>query len=49
MALPSRFQSYLWNSAASHRVEAYGAGAVVAGDLVLPVAAAAVEADGEQR
>ncbi len=29
-------QSYLWNTAASHRVERFGVHAAVAGDLVLP-------------
>ena len=29
-------QSYLWNTAASHRIERFGASVVVAGDLVLP-------------
>ena len=28
-------QSYLWNTAASHRIERFGASGVVAGDLVL--------------
>ena len=37
-------QSYLWNAAASHRVERYGGTAVVAGDLVLPASAAAAAA-----
>ena len=30
------YQSYLWNAAASHRVQAHGAEAAVAGDLVIP-------------
>ena len=30
------YQSYLWNAAASHRVQAHGAKAAVAGDLVIP-------------
>lgn len=30
------YQSYLWNSAASHRLATYGAEAAVVGDLVLP-------------
>ena len=30
------YQSYLWNAAASHRVQTYGAEAAVAGDLVIP-------------
>lgn len=34
-------QSYLWNAAASHRIERHGAGTVIAGDLVLPAVAAA--------
>jgi tRNA(Glu) U13 pseudouridine synthase TruD len=32
-------QSYLWNKAASHRVETYGIAEVRVGDLVLPLAA----------
>ena len=35
------YQSYLWNSAASHRVETFGTERAVAGDLVLPRQAAA--------
>lgn len=35
------YQSYLWNMATSHRIEQHGAGAVIAGDLVLPPTAAA--------
>ena len=34
------FQSFLWNAAASHRIATFGAGAAVAGDLVLPRTAA---------
>lgn len=34
------YQSYLWNLAASHRVREHGVQRVVAGDLVLPPAAA---------
>ncbi|GIL81040.1 hypothetical protein Vretifemale_10170 [Volvox reticuliferus] len=30
------WQSYVWNSAASHRIRTYGRDGVVAGDLVLP-------------
>ena len=29
------YQSFLWNAAASHRVQAYGVAGAVAGDLVL--------------
>lgn len=29
-------QSYLWNCAASHRIQVYGATNVVLGDLVIP-------------
>lgn len=36
-----RLQSYLWNMATSQRIQRHGAAAVVAGDLVLPPAAAA--------
>eukprot|EP00798_Chlamydomonas_sp_ICE-L_P022952 gene22952-30136_t len=36
------FQSYLWNSAASHRIEKYGAGQVVEGDLVIPYQSSAL-------
>jgi tRNA(Glu) U13 pseudouridine synthase TruD len=32
-------QSYLWNKAASHRVETYGMEEVQVGDLVLPLTA----------
>lgn len=35
-------QSFLWNSAASHRIRTFGASDVVGGDLVLPRDAAAL-------
>ena len=34
------YQSFLWNTAASHRVQTYGIAAAVAGDLVIPVGTA---------
>ena len=37
-------QSYLWNTAASHRVEIFGSSSVIAGDLVLQRGAAAPSA-----
>ncbi len=31
------YQSFLWNTAATHRVQTYGIDAAVAGDLVIPL------------
>lgn len=41
-------QSFLWNKAASHRVEAFGVEGVQVGDLVLPLAAD-VQTPGKKR
>ncbi|CAL5229719.1 g13095 [Coccomyxa viridis] len=41
------YQSFLWNTAATHRVQTFGIDAAVAGDLIIPSGTTCGDADGE--